>query len=250
MTRTIDLNADVGEGCGDDAAMMPLISSANIACGGHAGDTGTMAAAIEAALAYGVAVGAHPAYPDKEGFGRKSMAMTEDELTRTLADQLLGFLRIARAAGAPVHHVKPHGALYHDAAVSPIIADTICAVIDTILPGTLIYGPPQGVLRDVAVAQGRPYVAEGFADRRYLPTGKLVPRSEADAVLATDEERLSQALMIAEEGQVETRGGNRIPLPVQTICLHGDTAGAVASAQLIRSRLEEAAIEIAAPVIP
>ena len=241
---TIDLNADLGELPGDggralDAAILAHVTSANVACGGHAGDADTMRRTFAAARAADVRAGAHPSYPDREGFGRASMAMSAEALAETLDEQVEGAAAAARTEGMTLSHLKPHGALYHDARRADVAGIvTRCAK----RYGLALYGPPSGALSRTARDEGVAYVAEGFADRAYRG-GDLVPRSELDAVIEDEAAQVEQALRLAR-GEAWPDGPAE---PVGTICLHGDTPGAAASAARLREALEAVGIRVAAP---
>lgn len=244
---TIDLNADLGEGGSQDAALIALVSSANIACGGHAGDEATMRAAIDACLAAGVAVGAHPGYEDREHFGRRPMALGVAEVTDLVTRQLGCFAEIAARAGARVHHVKPHGALYNQAASDPHLAAAVAAGLASVLPGCRLYTPPGGVLADAASKAGLPVCAEGFIDRRYAKNGALVSRDQPGAVIAELGMAVAQALQIACEHRVHTVTSSWFPLPAQTLCVHGDSLHAVEILRAVRQALIAAGINLQAP---
>jgi UPF0271 protein len=244
---SIDLNADLGEGAGTDDALLEIVSSCNIACGGHAGDEASMAAGIAAALRHGVVIGAHPSYPDREGFGRRSRFAGGGALYEALTPQATTFASIAAELGARVGHLKPHGALYNDAAHDPALA-AIVARTAAENPGRIaLVGPPGSELEGAASALHIPFIAEAFADRRYRGDGSLVPRGEAGAVIGTAEDSARQALLLAREGTVVTIDGRRLGLRADTLCLHGDTPGAVAAAAAIRDALLAANVQIAAP---
>ena len=250
MKKTICLNADIGELPGSngralDRAILDVVSRCSIACGGHAGDQASMAATVKAAYARGVLMGAHPSYPDREGFGRKPMVMSREDLSATLSQQVRALASITRERGASLSHLKPHGALYNTAAGDEGIARTIVDVtIQCRIP--LLIGPPRSCLESAASDAGLDYLSEGFADRAYETSGGLTPRSTTGALLETDAERIRQAVEIAATGKVSARTGETIDLPVRTICVHGDTPGALSSALAIRDALNAAGIEIAA----
>ena len=242
--RAIDLNADLGElpgpeGRALDAAIMARVTSVNVACGGHAGDAGTMAATFAAARGAGVSVGAHPGYADRSNFGRVSVPMAADALADMVEAQVSAAAEAARAAGVRLSHLKPHGALYHDArAAGPAAVLAACAKRH----GLALYGPPDGMMVRAARDAGVSHVAEGFADRAYR-AGDLVPRGEPGAVIEDEGAQAGQALRLAR-GE---RWPDGPPPPVRTICLHGDTPGAAASAARLRAALEAAGVRVAAP---
>lgn len=246
----IDLNADAGEtgpGCpmGDDDALLPHVTSANIACGGHAGDEASMARTVALAVRFGVAVGAHPSYPDREGFGRREIAIAPDDLRASLLGQVRALATVTARAGVAIRHLKPHGALYHRAAGDPAIAAIVAEVARATGPTVAVVGPPGSALLAAALAIGLPAVAEAFADRAYEPDGTLRARHHPDALLADPAAAAAQALGIATAGSVLTRDGRTIPVAARTLCVHGDTPGAPAIAAAVRAALEAAGIAVA-----
>jgi UPF0271 protein len=250
MTREICLNADIGElpganGRALDRAILDVVTRCSIASGGHAGDQESMAATVKAADARNVLIGAHPSYPDREGFGRTAMTMSQAELSASLLQQVRALAAIARERGVSLDHLKPHGALYNAAARDEDISRTIVdATIRSRIP--LLIGPPNCWLQKAARQAGLPYLAEGFADRAYEASGDLTPRTIDGAVIAAEADRVHQAVQIASTGQVTTRTGETIQLPVRTICVHGDTPGALASARAIRDALLRSGIAVTA----
>lgn len=243
-TAVVDLNADLGEGfgdwsMGDDAAMLEVVTTANIACGGHAGDGSTMRAACRAAAARGVAITAHVAYPDLQGFGRRFLDIAPDDLTDQVVVQVGALQAMARAEGTSVRGVKPHGALYNALARHAAQADAVVRALGEL--GSLpLVAAPGAVVVPAAEAAGLAVVLEGFADRAYLPDGTLTPRTGPGAVLADPAAVTAQALSIATEGGVRAADGTWVDLPVRSLCLHGDTPGAVELARAVRARLEKA----------
>lgn len=232
--RSIDLNADLGEGGTQDAALLALVSSANIACGGHAGDEETMRRSIELALASGVAIGAHPGYEDREHFGRLAMTLPLEEVTSLVRRQLEKLAALANEAGATLHHVKPHGALYNQACRDPLLA---AAVVAGVSPGLILYALPNSALSGAGRAAGLTVCAEGFADRRYRDDGSLMPRGEPGAVIKDVDAAVAQALAIASNGEV------------RTLCVHGDGATAVAILQALRPKLAAAGLAVSGAVV-
>ena len=243
---TIDLNADLGEGDAYDAELLQVVSSCNIACGGHAGDAGTIAATIREALANGVSVGAHPAYPDREGFGRRSHFMTGEPLRSALRSQLGEFGRVAAELGAPVSHVKPHGTLYTDAVVDKELADIIAGAVAEMPGRPRLVGQPGTELEAAAKTHGLDFVAEAFVDRAYQPNGQLVPRSQPGAVHDDIGQIQSQAVSLACDGSVQCKGGATVAVRADTLCIHGDTPGAAAAARAVRDALEQEGVEVRA----
>lgn len=239
MTRTIDLNADVGEYADEsqravEAALVPLVTSCSIACGGHAGDEATMRATARMARGHGVGVGAHPSYPDPAGFGRRRIAIAPEELAPALATQLAALGAVLDGEGVPLRHVKPHGALYTDSARSLVLAGLVVGAAATVAAGRplLVVGPPGSALEEAARAAGLGFAAEGFVDRRYRADGSLVPRGEPGAIIEDIAARAEQALTLA-------RGS-----AIATLCIHGDTPAAVETATAVRAALETAGFAI------
>lgn len=246
----IDLNSDLGEGfgpwtMGDDAAMLDLVTSANVACGGHASDPETMFATLRQAAERGVVIGAHPGYADREGFGRRVIPMQPAGIGRMVAAQVGALQGIAALAGVRVRYVKPHGALGNLAASDRAVARAIVAAVAA-LPGRLAVLAISGTdLEQAAHAAGVPVFSEIFADRAYLPDGRLVPRSQAGAVLHDPDQAATRLVRFLETGLMPVIEGAPIPLAAQSVCVHGDTAGAVSMAQVIRRRLSAAGIGVA-----
>ena len=245
----VDLNSDLGEGygqwaMGDDAAMMGIVSSANIACGGHAGDPETMYKALRRAVELGVTVGAHPGYADREGFGRRALPMSPPEIGRLVAAQVGALVGVAELAGAVVRYVKPHGALGNLAAADRTVADAI--VESTVaLPGQLAVLAISGTeLEHAAREAGVQVFSEIFADRAYQQSGQLVPRSKPGAVIHDAGEAADRLLGYFKSGLMPVIGGDPIPLMCHSICVHGDTISSVEMARHIRSKLLAAGIAI------
>jgi UPF0271 protein len=246
--RQIDLNADVGEGdLQADAALIPLVTSANVACGLHAGDARTMRATVELAMEHGVAVGAHPGYDDRQGFGRRPMKLNAPEINDLLRGQLGALDAIARAAGAVVRHVKPHGALYNQAESDAELASAIVAAIRAFDPALRLVGRAGSAMARAATAVGHPFTPEAFADRRYRPDGSLLPRSEAGAVMTDAEEVARQVRSLVTDGEVAASDGSRLPVAFETLCLHGDTPGSAELGARIRQELRTLGVSVCAP---
>jgi 5-oxoprolinase (ATP-hydrolysing) subunit A len=219
----LDLNADLGEGAGFDADLMRLVTSANVCCGAHAGSADETAATLALARGHGVAVGAHPGYPDRANFGRTPVAAPSNTLYAQISHQLAGFVAAAQRAGVAVRYVKPHGAMYNQAAADPAFANVVCsAVAGWALP---VMGLPGSRMEAMCAALGLPFVAEGFADRRYRPDGSLVPRTEADAFVHDPAEAVAQIEQLVRE-----RG-------VTSVCVHGDNPEAVVFTAAVRDGL-------------
>jgi UPF0271 protein len=224
----IDLSADLGEGSRGEDEIWPLITSANVACGGHVGDDDSMREAARLANEHGVRLGAHPSYPDREHFGRRSLSMSADELRASLIAQLS-----ALRAFAEIHHVKPHGALYNDAHKDRELADIVIDAIRGIDETLPIVCSDRSQMAAAARAAGTPVIREAFADRRYNADGSLVARSEPGSLLGVDE-AANQARMLANESAVIARDGSRITIPFDTICVHADMEHAVERLRAIR----------------
>lgn len=246
MSLRVDLNADLGEGAGGDAELLPLVSSASIACGGHAGDEASMLECLAAARAHGVAVGAHPSFVDREHFGRREMAWKPAELRDELIEQMQLFARLAREAGLQPRHMKPHGALYNMAVRHPALAEVITSAVAAVNPALRVFAPPNSALAAAAERGGLRAVREFFADRNYLATGGLVPRTHPEALIHDAAAATARVLRALREGRVWALDGTAVPLQVETICIHGDSPGAVEFALELRARLDAAGVEIAA----
>ena len=245
--RTIDLNSDLGEGfgpwtMGDDAAMLSVVNSANVACGGHAGDTDTMFKVCRTAADRGVVIGAHPSYVDREGFGRRVIPMKPDEIGRMVVAQVGALAAIARLAGTQVRYVKPHGALGNVAAADADVATGIIDAVRAAFPAMAILAISGTQLEVVARAAGVDVYSEIFADRAYQPNGLLVPRSEPGAVIHDAEQAAQRLLAFVESGRMAVIGGDPIELAADSVCVHGDTPGAVEMAHVVRARLIDAGL--------
>ena len=247
MKLQVDLNADLGEGAGHDDDLLALVTSANIACGFHAGDADTMHKAIVAACANNVAVGAHPSFFDRENFGRKELPATPDEIVEAVTFQLGVFQAIAEAAGVRPNHVKPHGALYNMAVRDAKLAEAIARAIATVDPMLILFAPEGTELARAGEAKQLRIAREVFADRNYLANGSLVSRTRPDALLDDPEEAATRALRMLREGKVKSVDGTDVDVRAETICVHGDTPGAVEFARVLRARLEAEGVTICAP---
>lgn len=229
----IDLNCDMGEGIGNDEAIMPFITSANIACGYHAGDEATMRSTILLAKKHGVNIGAHPSFFDRENFGRTEMQLPPQEIYQLIIDQLHMFQSVAETCEATVHHVKPHGALYNIAARDRFLANAVVMAIKDFDPELIVYGLSKSYLISEAVNLGLKTMNEVFADRTYQDDGSLTPRSQPNALIEKEEDAIKQVLQMVEEKTVTTVTGKRLPIGAETICIHGDGKHAVRFAQAI-----------------
>ena len=249
--KTIDLNCDMGESygawkMGADAQIMPLISSANIACGFHGGDPATIRQTVRLALDHGVAIGAHPSLPDLMGFGRRAMHITPQDMYDLVVYQAGAVEGFARAAGARLHHIKCHGMLYNMAANDPALSEAMARAAKD-LGGVILYALSNSKMMQTAQALGVPVCGEVFADRGYADDGTLAPRGRPGAMIEDAQEAVQRALRMIEAGYVTSLSGKRVPVSADTLCLHGDQPGAVAFAQALRHAFDGNNIRIAAP---
>lgn len=245
----IDLNADVGERfgvhtLGQDAALMPHITSANVVCGFHAGDPGVMRATVALAREHGVAVGAHPGFQDPAGFGRREMTLTPREVEDLVAYQVGALSAIAAARGVRLQHVKPHGALFNMAVADASLADAIARAVAAVDGSLMLFGLPGSELLHAARRAGLRAVSEGFADRAYQPDGRLVSRAKPYAVIHDAATVVDRAVRMVREATVVAVDGTTVPVKVDTICVHGNTPGAVELVSRTRRALEDAGIEV------
>ena len=247
MNLSVDINADLGEGAGHDAELFEFISSANIATGFHAGDSDTMHAAVCGAKEHGVAVGAHPSFFDRENFGRKELKVSNEEVFDAVAYQLGIFQAIASAVGVRPNHVKPHGALYNMAVRDEELADAIARAIESVDPKLILFAPDKSELARAGEAHGLQIAREVFADRNYLNDGWLVPRTRPDALLRDPKKAAQRVLRMLREGKVCSVEGRDVDVRGETICVHGDTPGAVEFASELRTQLEREGVRIRAP---
>jgi 5-oxoprolinase (ATP-hydrolysing) subunit A len=247
MTRlSIDLNADVGEGSPEDAGLFGAISSANVACGGHAGDDASMRATVQLAAAHGVAVGAHPSFDDRDQFGRREILLSSDQLHELMVGQLTRLSRIAAEQRVALTHVKPHGALYNLSARDAGVAATIAAAVVAFDRSLALVGLSGSPSIAAARRAGLRAASEAFADRGYAADGSLIPRSQPGAVLHDPDVVIARAISMARDGEVTSIDGHRIALEVDTICVHSDTPGAASLARRLRAALEAAGLRVAA----
>jgi UPF0271 protein len=245
----IDLNCDCGESfgawaLGDDAALLQYVTSANIACGAHAGDPDVMRRTVRLAHERGVAVGAHPGYPDLIGFGRRTLPMTLDQVANSLLAQLGALWALARAEGVPLTHVKPHGALYNDAAINSALAGVIAQAVHTFDPHLILVGLAGCELIRAGQSTGLRVAQEAFADRRYEADGTLRSRTLPGAVIDDPDQAAEQALNIVQHGYALTLGGQQVSINGDTLCLHGDLPGSVERASVVRRALEVAGVVV------
>jgi 5-oxoprolinase (ATP-hydrolysing) subunit A len=248
----IDLNADTGESfgpwrMGDDEGMMAAVTSASVACGFHAGDPSVMRRTVRLARDRGVAVGAHPGFPDLAGFGRRELQASPAEVADLVLYQIGALAGVASAEGVRLQHVKPHGALYHMAARDRRLADAIAAAVASFDPKLIVFGPFGSALLEACRAAGLPVASEAFADRAYESNGSLVPRSRPGALVTDVAQALARARRMIEERSVRAADGSEIALQADTLCVHGDTPGAAGLVAGLRLGLEAAGIRVAAP---
>ena len=244
---SLDFNCDLGEGCGQDTAIVPLISSASIACGAHAGDEATMREAVSLCLAHGVAIGAHPSFEDRGHFGRRELALAPAGIHALVTRQVALLASICAGAGARLRHVKPHGALYNLAARDRDVAAAIADAVRASDPALLLYGLANSELTAAGETAGLRVVHEAFAERAYDANGRLAPRGTPGAVIDGFGAALAQVRDFVRDGIVVARDGTRVPIRADTLCLHGDRADAAAFARGLREALEAEGVDIRAP---
>jgi len=250
MRARIDLNADVGEGfgpwpMGDDAGLIPLVSSVSVACGFHAGDPAGIARTIALAVAAGAAIGAHPGYPDLAGFGRREMELARDELEAAIVYQVGAVAALARAGGAELRHVKPHGALYNRSARDAATAESVARAVRSVSADLVLVGLAGSVSLQASRAAGLSVAAEAFADRAYEADGSLRSRRLPGALVTDPAEAAARAVRLAVDGEIETADGTLIRVEADTLCIHGDTPGAAGIARAVRAALESAGVAVA-----
>ena len=255
MTRILDLNCDLGESfgawrLGDDAGVLPHVSSVNIACGFHAGDPQTMQATVALARAHGVALGAQPGWPDLVGFGRRALAATPAETHALVLYQIGALAAFAHAAGARLAHVKPHGALYNQAARDRALADAVAQAVRDFDPALILFGLAGSALVEAGRALGLTVAREAFADRRYQADGSLTPRSQSGALIDDIGAAVAQALRIATRGEAIAIDGTPIAITADTLCVHGDRPDAAEFARRLRQALDAANVHVTAPGRP
>jgi UPF0271 protein len=241
---SVDLNADVGEGM-DDATVLPYVTSANVACGMHAGDPNVMDETVDLALSRGIRVGAHPGYPDRANFGRVTVEMAADGIENLVVYQVAALEGFVRSRGARLTHVKPHGALYHNGGEFPDVARAIADGVRRVGTHLVLVGAAGSMLIGAGREAGLTVAEEAFADRRYRADGTLVPRGEPGALVTDPDEAAEQAVRLAQDRMAIANDGSRIEVRADTICLHGDTPGAADIARRIHERFRLAGIRIA-----
>ena len=242
----VDLNCDLGEGLATDEQIIPLISSANIACGFHAGNAETMKRTIELCMKHGVSVGAHPSWPDRENFGRTEMQCSSNEIYAIVTEQLNIISRITNELGGKLHHVKPHGALYNQSAKDKSIAAAIAKAVYDFDAGLFLFGLSGSISLTEATSLGLQTVHEVFADRTYQDDGSLTARSQPNALIEDDQKALLQIFQMINQQSVTSVSGKIVPVKADSICIHGDGKNAVSFATTISSALQQAHIDIKA----
>jgi UPF0271 protein len=247
MNWEIDLNCDMGEGMPNDAVIIPYVSSISIACGGHAGNKDSIRETIQLAKRANVSIGAHPSYPDRENFGRKKIDITYSSLEESLISQLSIIRAIASEENYPLVHLKPHGALYNQAAIDPVLAQLIVTISKNMDPRWSIWGLPNSALATCCAAQSVQFIPEGFADRSYQPDGSLTPRSHPHALVETKEDCIEQVIQMIKQKTVVAVNGEQIDCSVATICLHGDGAHAVRFAKALTEEFKKQQITCKSP---
>ena len=243
-TTRIDINCDMGEGIGNDASLMPFISSANIACGYHAGNNEIINKTVDLAIQHRVAIGAHPSFPDKENFGRKEMQMKAPEIYKMVTEQIKILAEITWSKGTTLHHVKPHGALYNMAARDIEISKIIAQAVNDFDKKLILVGLSRSYSISEAKKIGLKTASEVFADRTYQDDGSLTPRSETNALIGNPDDAVQQVLQMVKEGMVTTISGKKISIVAETICIHGDGKNAIIFARVINKALQKEKIKI------
>jgi 5-oxoprolinase (ATP-hydrolysing) subunit A len=241
---SVDINCDLGEGLANDAELMQYISSANIACGYHAGDTATMNKTVDLAIQYGLAIGAHPGFADKPGFGRKEMNLSLNEVFDLVSKQVLDLQEICSSGGSRLSHVKPHGALYNMSAKNEALAQTIATAVFAADAELILFGLSGSFSIKAAAARGLKTASEVFADRTYNDNGLLTARSEPNAMIETGEASIKQVLQMIQEKTVTSTGGKKISIRADTICIHGDGKQATVFAKNIYEALQKNQVNI------
>ena len=247
MSLAVDINADLGEGAGHDDQLLQLVTSANVACGLHAGDATMMRRTLLAAKERGVAVGAHPSFDDRENFGRREMRIDSEELVALVAYQVGAFAAVAKSLGIRPQHVKPHGALYNMAARDEETADAIVRAVRLVDPELIVYAPAASALSRAAEAAELEVAREVFADRNYMPDGSLVPREHPQALLDDPEEAANRVFRMLRDDKVQAIDGRDVDVHADTVCVHGDTPHAVEFAVALRTCLMQTGVVIGAP---
>ncbi|WP_456437578.1 5-oxoprolinase subunit PxpA [Psychroserpens sp.] len=244
MNKSIDINCDLGEGLGNEALLMPYLSSCNIACGGHAGDIETMTVVVKLAKKHSVKIGAHPSFPDKENFGRKILHLSSLDLYKTLEDQIKTLVDVLKSMGLKLNHVKPHGALYNLASIDKKTAQIIVSVIKSIDKNLILYAPYQSMISKIAITDGLKVMYEGFADRNYNEDLTLVSRKNDDAIIHDSQQIFEQVFGMIFKEKVGTIDGVEVELKVDTFCIHGDHENVIENLKFLNYKLKQNSINI------
>jgi 5-oxoprolinase (ATP-hydrolysing) subunit A len=245
--RKVDLNCDMGEGCGNDAELMRYVSSVNIACGYHAGDPKTMSDTVRLSLLNRVSIGAHPGYRDEQDFGRRPRAVPPEEAFKIVRDQVASLLQVCKELGATLHHVKPHGALYNQAAKDRALAAAIAEAVASIDRDLILYGLSGSHLISAARSAGLETASEVFADRTYRSDGSLTPRTDSHALITDADYSVRQVFEMVAAGHVTAVTGESVPIQADTVCIHGDGESAVLLARSIVEALTSRGVQIESP---
>ena len=242
--KQIDINCDLGEGIGNEAELMPYLSSCNIACGGHAGDEQTMRQVALLANTHNVKIGAHPSFPDREHFGRVVMQMSMEILRASLIEQIVAFQQILKEEGLQLHHIKPHGALYNLAAKDTETAEVIVEVVIQIDPNLVLFVPYNSIIAEIAIANGIKIAYEAFIDRNYNDDLSLVSRQQSNAMIADSDQMSEHVLRMVTSGQVKTISGKLVTIKADTFCVHGDGEDVVSNLKSVTKKLQQHNIKI------
>ena len=234
----VDINVDVGEGLDNEASILPFVSSCNIACGGHAGDTKTMQNVVRLAKKYDVKIGAHPSYPDKTNFGRRPMKISNMDLTESIAEQISSLIVVVHSEDADLHHVKPHGALYNKAMTDKAVAMSIILAVKSINLPLKLYAPYGSVIADEATRQGIPIIYEAFADRNYNDDLSLVSRQNGTAIITNSGAMFDHVFRMIRHNKVKTLSGAEVDIKADTYCIHGDNPQAIELVKILKENLE------------
>ena len=244
MTKYIDINCDLGEGLDNEDLLMPFLSSCNIACGGHAGDIETMKRVSKLAEKHKIKIGAHPSFPDKENFGRRSIEMSSSDLFNVIDEQIKALIAVLKSMNLKLHHVKPHGALYNLATTDEKTAQIIIDVVKSLDNNVILYAPFQSMMSKIGIANGLQVMFEGFADRNYNEDLTLISRQNRDAIIHKKEAVFEHVFRMVSQGNVRTKNGVEVALKVDTICVHGDHENVVENLKYLTQKLEQNSIKI------
>ncbi|WP_323787677.1 5-oxoprolinase subunit PxpA [Psychroserpens sp.] len=242
--KHIDVNCDLGEGIGNEALVMPYLSSCSIACGGHAGDIETMTSVAKLAKKHNVKIGAHPSFPDKENFGRTIVEMSSSDLYKSLEEQINSLIEVLELECVKLNHVKPHGALYNLASIDKKTAQIIVSVIKSIDKNLILYAPYQSMISKIAITDGLKVMYEGFADRNYNENLTLVSRQNSDAIIYDADQIFDHAFRMISDEKVKTKSGVEVELKIDTICVHSDHENVIENLKFFTSKLKQNSINI------